>query len=184
MSSSNCENVPLMFKIDACIELVQTKFMDYSPIKKDLFYNYGILLEILSYFAKFYNSVTNIENCAIFYSPIVPILPLLRLSNKLSYWFILKHSLKHLCRLRIQRIMNLRKVSLSNCVVEVFSKASKYFKLYVLKIKLRRIQPITQKIEKCLFISITSFISPHLIISFSTLNQSLYTGTLKHFLNG
>lgn len=67
MSSSNCENVPLMFKIDACIELVQTKFMDYSPIKKDLFYNYGILLEILSYFAKFYNSVTNIENCAIFF---------------------------------------------------------------------------------------------------------------------
>lgn len=72
ISSSNCENVPLMFKIDACIELVQTKFMDYSPIKKDLFYNYSILLEIVSYFAKFYNSVTNIENCAIFYSTNCP----------------------------------------------------------------------------------------------------------------
>lgn len=132
MSSSNCENVPLMFKIDACIELVQTKFMDYSPIKKIYFIT-------IVYYLKFYHTLqsftilSQIQKIVEFFiPPIVPILPLLRLSNKLSYWFILKHSLKHLCRLRIQRIMNLRKVSLSNCVVEVFSKASKYFKLYVL----------------------------------------------------
>lgn len=47
MSSSNCENVPLMFKIDACIELVQTKFMDYSPIKKIYFITIVYYLKFL-----------------------------------------------------------------------------------------------------------------------------------------
>lgn len=50
MSSSNCENVPLMFKIDACIELVQTKFMDYSPIKKIYFIT-------IVYYLKFYHTL-------------------------------------------------------------------------------------------------------------------------------